>query len=56
MSDVHVHRVQAAWKKNALAQRTQAKVYQLAGRSTKHKGSVSMARRSGRRLKRAASR
>jgi hypothetical protein len=52
----YLRRGMAAWKKNALAQRTQAKVYQLAGRSTKHKGSVSMARRSGRRLKRAASR
>jgi hypothetical protein len=52
----YLRRGMAAWKKNVLAERTQAKVYQLVRRPRKHKRSISMARRSGRRLKRAASR
>jgi hypothetical protein len=44
------------WKRKTLAEHTQAKVYQLTPRRGKHKRSVSLGRRSGQRLRRAASR
>lgn len=46
----------AEWKRAALAQRTQAKVYQLAPRSRKQRRNVALTRRSGRRWRRAAGR
>ena len=52
----YVRRGLEAWKKNVLAQRSQAKVYQLTRRPRKHKRSVAVTRRSNRRLKRAAGR
>jgi hypothetical protein len=52
----YLRRGMVAWKNRALAQRTQARVYQFAGRSRKHKREVTVPRRSGRRLRRAASR
>lgn len=54
LSPDYLRRGLATWKKNALAQRTQAKVYQLAPRPRKHKRSVSVPRRSSRRLRRVA--
>jgi hypothetical protein len=44
------------WKKTALAQRAQAKVYQLTPAARKHKKSAPSHRRAGRRLRRAAGR
>lgn len=52
----YVRRGMVAWKDRALAQRTQARVYQLAGRRRRHKRGVAITRRSGQRLRRAASR
>jgi len=53
----YVRRGMAAWKDRTLAQRTQAKVYQLTGRPRKHKRAVATARRSVRqRLRRVVSR
>lgn len=52
----YLRRGLAQWKKNALSQRTQAKVYQLAPGPRKHKRSVAMPRRSSRRLRRVAGR
>ena len=56
LNPAYLRRGLQAWKKNALAQRSQAKVYQLTRRPRKHKRSVTITRGSGRRLKRAASR
>ena len=44
------------WKKAALAQRTQAKVYRLTPRSRKQRRNAALARRAGRRWRRAAGR
>jgi len=44
------------WKTAALAQRAQAKVYQLTARPRKQRRNVALTRRSGRRLRRAAGR
>jgi hypothetical protein len=54
----YVRRGLAEWKARARAQRTQARVYQLAVRPGKHKDKrgVAISRRSGQRLRRAASR
>jgi hypothetical protein len=52
----YVRRGLAEWKKAALAQRTQGKVYQLTPAPRKQSRSVGMARRSNRRLRRAAGR
>ena len=56
LNPAYLRRGLEAWKKNALAQRSQAKVYQLTRQPKKHKRSVTITRGSGRRLKRAASR
>jgi hypothetical protein len=46
----------AAWKKNAVTQRSQAKLYQLPRRARKYKRSISIAGRPRRRLRRVAAR
>ena len=56
LSPDYIRRGLATWKENSLAQRSQAKVYRLAPRSRKHKRRVALSRRSGQRLRRAASR
>jgi hypothetical protein len=52
----YLRRGMTEWKNKALAERTQAKVYQLNPRRRKHRRSVSIARRPGQRLRRVASR
>ena len=52
----YLRRGLSEWKKAALAQRTQAKVYPLAPRPRKQRRNVALARRTGRRLRRAAGR
>lgn len=52
----YLRRGVAAWKSHALAQRNQAKIFQLAPRLKKSRGNVAVARRPGRRLKRAVNR
>jgi hypothetical protein len=52
----YLRRGMAEWKSKIAAERTHAKVYQLAPRRRKHKRGVSIPRRSGQRLRRVASR
>jgi hypothetical protein len=52
----YLRRGLSEWKTAALAQRTQAKVYQLMPRPRKQRRNVALARASGRRLRRAAGR
>jgi hypothetical protein len=52
----YLRRGMTEWKSKMLAERTHAKVYQLSPRRRKHRRSLSIARRSGQRLRRVASR
>jgi hypothetical protein len=52
----YLRRGMIEWKTAALAQRTQAKVYQLTPRPRKQRRNVALTRRPARRLRRAASR
>jgi hypothetical protein len=52
----YVRRGMTEWKDKILAERTQAKIYQLTPRRRKHKRSISIPRRNGQRLRRVASR
>jgi hypothetical protein len=52
----YLRRGMCEWKSKILVERTQAKVYQLTPRRRKQRRSMSIARRSGQRLRRAASR